>query len=281
MSESQSAGAAEPPIPPGACDCHFHVFGPTVRFPYAEERSFTPPEAPVEAYRALMGRLGLERAVIVQPSVYATDNRCTLDAIARLEPVCRGVAVVSGGESERELRRLHDAGVRGVRFNLLYKGGPSLDALESVANRIKAFGWHVQLLVDGRDLPEIRPRLAALPVDIVVDHLGHMPASCGVDHPGFRTLLALLGDGRSWVKLSGAYRISERGPPYADAAPFARALIAAAPERLVWGTDWPHPAFDGPAPDDAVLLDLVRRWAGDAARFRKILVDNPARLYGF
>jgi len=281
MSESQSAGLAEPPIPPGACDCHFHVFGPTARFPYAEGRSFTPPEAPVDAYRALMAGLGLERAVIVQPSVYATDNRCTLDAIARLGPACRGVAVISGGESEQELSRLHDAGIRGVRFNLLYKGGPSLDALERVADRIKTFGWHVQLLVDGRELAEIRPRLAALPVDIVVDHLGHMPASCGVDHPGFRALIALAREGRSWVKLSGAYRVSELGSPFGDATPFAHALIAAAPERLVWGTDWPHPAYDGPAPDDALLLELLRRWAGDAERLRKILVDNPARLYGF
>ena len=264
--------------PPGTCDCHFHIFGPN--YPFVAERSFTPPEAPVEAYEHVMATLGIERCVIVQPSVYGTDNACTLDAMARLGPRCRGVAVIDETVSAEQLERMHAAGVRGVRFNLLYKGGVGLEALAAVADRIAELGWHVQLLIDGRDLPGLAGRLRALPTDVVIDHMGHIPAA-ELEHPGNRTLLDLVRGRRCWVKLSGTYRISTRAPRYADAAPLARALIAAAPDRMVWGTDWPHPALEGAMPNDGALMDLIADWTDDGSVRRGILVDNPAALYGF
>ena len=268
--------------PPGACDCHFHVFGPIREFPYLPGRSYTPPEASVEAYRRVMTALGIERCVIIQPSVYGTDNACTLAAMARLGPGCHGVAVLGDEVTEAELESMNAAGMRGVRFNLLYEGGPGLGPLTRVAERIAPFGWHVQLLIDGRGLPEMRPSLDALPVPIVVDHMGHIPAAAGVDHPGNRALIRLAREGRCWVKLSGAYYLSDAWPRYADVAPLARALIAAAPERMVWGTDWPHPAARGKVPNDGDVMDLLADWTdGDAALRRRVLVDNPARLYGF
>jgi predicted TIM-barrel fold metal-dependent hydrolase len=242
------------------------------------ERGYTPPPARVQDFRAMHRVLGIERAVIVQPSVYGTDNRVTLDAIAAYGPECRGVAVVDPEIGAGDLVALHRAGIRGVRLNLSF-GGLGLDSLEAIAARIAPFGWHVQLLLDGRDLPDIAARLRALPVAVVVDHMGHMSVAHGLDHPGFRALLDLVGSG-AWVKLSGAYRVTAAGPPYADVAPLARALIAANPERAVWGTDWPHPAHDGPMPNDGDLLDGLLDWAPDEA-LRMILADNPARLYGF
>jgi predicted TIM-barrel fold metal-dependent hydrolase len=178
--------------PEGACDCHFHVFGPLARFPYQPNRSMTPPEALLEAHQALMARLGLARAVIVQPSVYGTDNACTEAALARLGSAGRGVAVVPADVTEAEIARLDAAGFRGVRLNILFRGGTGLEAMERLAARIAPFGWHIQLLVDGRELPELKPRLRKLPVDIVVDHMGHMPATLGLDHPAFVTLCDLL-----------------------------------------------------------------------------------------
>ena len=268
-------------VPAGACDCHFHIFGPSAHYAFATERSYTPPDAPVEAYRRVMAALGLQRCIIVQPSVYGIDNACTLDAMGRLGAGCRGVAVIDETVGDGVLEEMHGAGIRGVRFNLLYKGGVEVESMHAVAERIAPLGWHVQLHIDGRDLPELAGSLRALPVDFVLDHMGHVPAATGLDHPGNRTLLALLGEGRCWVKLSGAYRISSQAPDYADAEHLARSLIEAAPERLVWGSDWPHPAIDGPMPNDGDLLDLLGRWTGDAALRRRILVDNPVALYGF
>lgn len=268
-------------IPPGSADCHAHIFGPQDRYPYTLNRSYTPPEASIAAYRRMLGALGFERAVIVQPSVYGTDNRCTRDAIVASGGKWHGVAVVEPGASDSLLADLHADGFRGVRINLLFKGGLQLDALERIARAIQPMGWHVQLLLDGRDLPELADRLQRLPVDIVVDHMGHMPASLGVAHAGFQTLLQLLRGGRCWVKLSGAYRISSKPQPYEDAVPFARALVETLPDKLVFGTDWPHPSISVPMPQDASLLDLLPTWAPDEATRRRILVDNPARLYDF
>ena len=267
--------------PHGACDSHFHIFGPVARFPFQTERSFTPPEVSIAAYEHVVDTLRLSRCVIVQPSVYGTDNSCTSAALAALGERCRGVAVVAETVSHAELERLHAEGFRGVRFNLLFKGGLRLDALEGVARKIARVGWHIQLLLDARELPDLATRLRLLPVPIVVDHMGHMPTTAGLGHPGFQALLALLGEGRCWVKVSGAYRISNQPAPYRDVVPFARALIDTAPESLVWGTDWPHPAVDGEMPNDGDLLDLVADWTADATLQRKILVDNPAALYGF
>ena len=269
------------PMPAKACDCHAHVLGPPEKYPYVANRSYTPPTALLADYQALHRVLGFERAVIVQPSVHGTDNTVTLDGIAGYGPNARGIAVVDADVSEGELQRLHDGGIRGVRLNLLFGGGVGLNALEPLAQRIADLDWHVQLLLDARDLVNLAPRLRSLPVPVVVDHMGHMKTSHGIDHPGFQALLGLVRDGVCWIKLSGNYRISAAGPPYKDAIPFARALIEAAPQHMVWGTDWPHPALNDFMPNDGDLLDALDDFAADADLKRAILVDNPARLYGF
>lgn len=269
-------------VPPGACDTHAHVFEAPGRYPMVAERSYTPPEAPLEAYEHLHRTLGIDRGVLVQPSVYGTDNSAMLDAMAQIGPRLRGVAVVEPDVSEAELARLDKAGVRGVRVNLLFKGGVGPDAMARLAARVGELGWHLQLLIDISTFPDLAKTLGPLPVDLVVDHMGHMKVANGLDHPGFRDLLALVRDGRAWVKLSGAYRTTgQRVAPYDDVDPFARALIEAGPERMVWGSDWPHPMVDIPMPNDGEILDLLARWAPDEDVRRKILVDNPAALYGF
>jgi len=268
-------------IPPGATDCHAHVIGPFPLFALQDDRSYTPPEAPLSAYRYLLDTLGLERGVVVQPSVYGTDNACTLDALAKHRNRLRGIAVVDPTVSDETLERMHGNGIRGIRFNMLFRGGVELDHLGALAKRIEPFGWHIQLLIDCRTLPVLAPKLARLPVDIVIDHMGHMPASGGVDHPGFKRLLKLVRDGRTWVKLSGANRTSTAGAPYHDTIPFAQALVDADPTRLVWGSDWPHVAIDGPMANDGELLDLLKLWVPDERQRHLVLVENPARLYGF
>ncbi len=244
-------------------------------------RSYTPPEAGIPAYVRLLSALGLERAVIVQPSVYGTDNRCTYDAVRQSGGKWRGVAVVHPEATRGELQALHEAGFRGVRINLLFKGGLMMDVLEKMARRIEPWGWHLQLLVAGRDLVDLAPRLRRLPVLSVIDHLGHLPAALTVRHPAFAALLSLVREGRCWVKLSGAYRISSKPFPYDDVLPMAQALVEAGPEQMVWGSDWPHPSFAGEMPVDAGLLDLLTEWVPDPGLRRRILVENPARLYDF
>jgi len=269
-------------VPAGACDTHAHVFGPSERYPLMDDRTYTPPDAPLATYRRLQKILGVERAVLVQPSVYGTDNTAMLDALGVAGDTFRGIAVVEIGVSEKQLTALHRAGVRGVRVNLLYKGGISLAMLDRLANKIKMFDWHVQLLVDVSDCPEFWRIADKLPVDIVIDHMGHMSASKGVDDPGFRSLLSLVKDGGAWVKLSGPYRMTARGhTPYADVAGLARTLIDAAPDRMLWASDWPHPFVQIAMPNDGELLDMLANWAPDPKVRQKILVDNPARLYGF
>lgn len=267
--------------PAGTTDCHLHIFGPYARYPLQPNRSFTPPEALLADYERLMKALGIERCVVVQPSPFGTDNSCTEDAVERLGPIARGVAVLGPDVEEATLKRLDRVGFRGVRLNLLFKGGVPIEAMEPLAKRLAPYGWHLQLLLDARSLPDLAPRLRALPVEIVIDHMGYMPISVGLNSPAVETMRRLLGEGRTWVKLSGAYAVTVDGPPYADVAPLARALLAEAPERCVWGTDWPHPAAKGAMPDDAQLLDLVPTWTGDAALQRKLFRDNPAALYGF
>ncbi len=275
-------------IPPGATDCHCHVFGPAARFPYAEPRSYTPEDQPLESYLALLDRLGLARGVVVQPSAYDRDNACTLDALRRAPERLRGVAVVGAEATPAMLRAMHTDGIRGLRANEYrrdgapaYHGGVRLAEIETLMPVMAELGWHLQLWIDARDLPELAPRLARLPVPVVVDHMGRMHHSHGVNHPGFVALQRGVGEGRYWAKLSGTYRLGATAPDYAEAKPFHDALVQANPEALVWGTDWPHPRPEGPVPDAARLLDIFLDWTPDAATRRRILTDNPARLYGF
>jgi D-galactarolactone isomerase len=264
--------------PAGACDTHIHIYGPRNIYPLAPTCVVTPPAGPVDAYRAMMDRLGLARVVIVQPSAYGTDNRCTLDAMTELGDRARGVAVVDDNVDEAELARLTAAGIRGIRFFMLPGGVLPWEILERMAARVHAFGWHVQLQLDGRDLPEREEVLRRLPGTLVIDHNGKFLEPVGTDHPAFQTLLRLIDTGRCFVKASAPYETSKDGPPrYGDVGVLAKALIRAAPERIVWASNWPHPGQDANPPDDAVLLD----WADDDATRRQILVDNPAKLYGF
>jgi len=276
------------PTPQKACDTHAHVFGPGARFPYAEDRSYTPPDAPLEKYLAMLDTLGFERGALVQGSAHGRDNSAMLDALARNPDRLRGVAVADESVPAAELRRFASLGVRALRFNhffrggqLHYRGGVPLTAAQALAPLMKQLGWHLQLWIDVKDLPDTIPILKSIGVPAVIDHMGRTDARAGIDTPGFQSLVRLLGEGGCWVKLSGAHRLSTRAPDYPDARPFHEALIRANPEQLIWGTDWPHPRIEGEMPDAGHLLDLFNEWTPDESTRRKILSDNPARLYGF
>ena len=268
--------------PNGACDCHMHVYDR--RFPAVAHARLTPPDARVSDYRRVQATLGLQRTVVVTPSTYGTDNASLLDALAQLGDSARGVAVVDGAVSDVELRTLHTAGVRGIRFNQTIGTATSLAALEPLAERIAPLGWHLQLLLPADQLVPMENRLRALPVPLVFDHLGRLP-SAGRSHPGFAVVCRLLDSGRAWVKLSGAYLAGPRDDlGYPQAESIAKAYLARAPQRLVWGSNWPHPtasAGQHTMPDDRDLLLQLSRWTDDDALFRRVLVDNPAVLYGF
>ncbi len=284
-----------PPV--GGCDCHTHVFGPFARYPLARERSYTPPPAPVEDLIARLDRTGLSRAVVVQPSAYGTDNRCTLDAVADYSDRLRAVVVIDGTESDAALAEMHEKGARGVRLNLISAGGPRgmsvAELLTRVGARIRPLGWHMQMYTDLDVVAENAATLRGLGIDIVLDHMAKVDATLGAAHPRFPVLAGLLDTGRFWVKLSGTYRVSgdTYGNPDVDA--LARALITLNPERMVWGTDWPHlanhnrvasaepPTIDYHAIDYGRLLSLVPAWTGDEALTARILSRNPARLYDF
>lgn len=269
-------------MPPGATDCHSHVIGLPPDYPFVPQRSYTPPEASLEMYRAMHGALGIERAVIVTPSVHGTDNRITVEAIAGYGPNARGIAVVDADVSDAALESLNTGGIRGIRLNVLFGGGVGLDAFAQLAGRVKALDWHIQLLINvGQDLLGIEDQIRSLGVPVVIDHMGYLPVSEGLGHPGFQALLRLVRDGICWIKLSGNYRISDAYPDYRDAIPTALALIEARPENMVWGTDWPHVSLAKDMPDTGLLLFALEDYAPDAGLRRAILVDNPARLYGF
>ena len=251
------------------------------RFPLAPQATFKPSHAPLADYRAVQRALGLSRVVLVQPSGYGFDNRCMLEALQELGDSARGVAIVPTDVADAELDRLTRAGVRGIRYFLLAGGLLSWESLEAMAARVAGFGWHAQLQFDGRELPRYETMLARLPVPLVIDHNGKFLEPVPTDHPGFVALLRLLADGNTWVKLSAPYETSKVGPPhYEDVSILAKALVAARPDRCVWASNWPHPNRNQP-PDTSELLDLLLEWAPDDQTRRRILVDNPAQLYGF
>ncbi len=268
--------------PPKACETHSHIFGPADKYPHFPGRR---PNwsAPIEAYEQMLSRLGIERCVIVQPSLYSTDNRCTLDAIRHFGlSRARGVAVTKKDVSSAELKRLHDAGMRGLRFYLLVDDFRMSDAPE-MAKRIAPFGWHLQVQDRGDWLEQAIPMLAKLPVDFVIDHIGRTPPENGVKDPGFQALLRFMETGRCWVKISAPYLASTDGPPrYADVGEKVRALVSVRPDRLVWAVNWPHPNHTpGNRYEEADCLDVLLDWVPDAAIRNAILADNPAILYGF
>ena len=268
-------------LPRGACDTHVHIWGPFDRFPLAKGAPYTPPERTSDDLLALHERLGVDRAVIVQTTVYKADNRAMLDGIARSNGRWRGVALIDESFDDAAFRALHEGGVRGVRFGFVkHLGGvPDLALVRRTAARIAPMGWHLVLHLDAGNIPDFLEFFGEFSLPVVVDHMGRVPVRDGLDQTPFRLLLELLRRPNWWVKVSGAERISETGPPFTDAIPFAQRLIAAAPDRVLWDTDWPHPNVRW-EPDEADLVDLLPRFADEAA-LQRLLVDNPARLYGF
>ena len=294
---SQPATKVNFDVPANACDCHTHIHGDTAKFPYFEGRVYTPEAALPEEMARLHAALKMKRVVVVTPSVYGTDNAATLYGMAARGADARGVAVIDDKTTDVALDAMGKAGIAGIRLNLATGGTSDPNAgrqrLQAAIDRMKGRGWHIQMYTSLEMITAIKDMVAASPVPVVFDHFGGAKAALGVDQPGFANLIGLVASGKAYAKISGGYRASSKGPDYADAAPLARALIAANPERIVWGTDWPHPnsapiagktRFDI-APffdiDDGLLLNQLPIWAPDAATRQKILTDNPARLYKF
>jgi predicted TIM-barrel fold metal-dependent hydrolase len=273
-------------MPPLACDSHAHICGPASRYAYSEKRIYTPHDCLLPAFRAMLKTLGVERAVLVQPSFYAADNTVLVEALKDGGKNFRGVAVVTNDVSDTELQRLHDAGVGGVRVNVVdtneAKGVLPMERLRALAARVRPLGWHMEFLAHVNEFPELDRMFADFPVDIVFGHLGYVPTGEGVTSRGFQALLRLMKQRRAWVKLTGPYRISPGRYPFSDTNAFAAALFDAAPDRIVWGTDWPHvkASWSIPMPDDGDLTDLLSAWVPPALR-KQVLVDNPAALYDF
>jgi len=282
---SSGTEAAKLKAPRNACDCHMHIYDP--RFPESNPRpGLNPKNATVQDYRLLQKRTGTTRVVVVTPRNYATDNRVTVDALAQLGADARGVAVLHPTVTDAELKILNDGGIRGIRFSL---GEPSTavvtyDMVEPLAKRAADLGWHVQLNVDGAQIVDHADLFSRLPAQIVFDHMGHPNLPAGIEHPSFGIMRRLIDKGRTWIKLSGAYGNSKVGAPlYPEATAIAQAFLKPAPERMVWGSDWPHPGEQNksPLPNDALLFDLLAAWAPDEATRNRILVANPEALYGF
>ena len=267
-------------LPAGATDAHCHVFGPGARFPYAPERRYTPEDAPKEGLAALHDRLGIGRAVIVQASCHGTDNRAMLDCIASAPDRYRGVAIADETFDDKTLQKLHDGGVRGARFNFVRHlgGAPDMATFHQVIARITDLGWHVVLHLDAPDIVPLSAMIRALPLTFVIDHMGRVDAALGPEQPAAKALLALAKLPNCWIKVCGAERIA--APPFTAALPIARVILAALPERTLWGTDFPHPNLKHPV-DEADLVDLLADYSADPAVLRRLLVENPARLYGF
>ena len=269
-------------LPPGACDTHCHVFGPASKFPYSADRSYTPPDAPVENLRRLHARLRISRAVIVHASCHGTEMDVTLDAIASSNGTYRGVACVEDAVTDRELERLHAGGIRGIRFNFVkHLGGvPDLAVFYRLVARIKPLGWHIVLHFDADDILAQQELLGRIDVPFIIDHMGRVKAADGLEQKPFRSLLDLYRNNPlAWIKVCGAERVSVGKRPFRDAVPFAQALIAVDAKRILWGTDWPHPNITKDMPNDGELVDLFGEICPDADTRKRILVDNPSRMY--
>ena len=276
-----SSGTEAPKLkaPANATDCHHHIYD--AKYPVDPKATLRPADALVEDYRALQKRIGTTRSVIVQPSTYGSDNRCTLDALVAMGPKARAVVVVNDTVTDAELQRMHAMGARGIRFNLAQAGATTPEMMQPLAARVNALGWHIQINASAAKIMEVMPLLERVSSPIVFDHLAHIPEPDGINNPLYPKVLALMDKGRTWVKLSGAYADTKVGPPtYADSSAVARAYAKAAPERCVWGSDWPHPT-EKDKPDDAVLFDLLLDWVPDEKARHRVLVENPAVLYGF
>jgi predicted TIM-barrel fold metal-dependent hydrolase len=279
---SSGTAPAKLKAPAGACDCHHHIYD-AVRFPPPQPGARILQNARVEEYRLLQRRIGTSRNVVVTPAAYVVDNRVTLDAIARLGPNARGVAVIHPTITDAELKVLADGGIRGIRFAL---GDPStasttIDMIEPLSKRVNALGWHVQINTDAEKIVAAEDLWNRLPSAIVFDHMGHVPQPTGLAHPVYGVVRRLVDKGRTWVKLSVTYDNTKDGPPgYADITGVAQAYVKAAPERMVWGSNWPHPN-ETSKPDDALVFDLMAQWAPDEVTRNRILVQNPEALYGF
>lgn len=273
-------------MPALACDTHAHVLGPAAQYDYSSARVYTPPDCLPRDYRHMLDALGMTRAVLIQPSVYGSDNAAMLDAMKEDPQRLRGVAVVDPAISDAVLKTMHAAGVRGVRVNIVdvkdrKPGSLPMDMLRPLAARIATMGWHMEFLMHADEFPDMDKTFADFPVPIVLGHLGYMKTALGVDAPGFQALLRLMQAGKAWVKLTGPYRISGGPMPHTDTVPFAQALLNANADRVIWGTDWPHVMMKGAMPNDADIADLLLAWVPDAAQRERVLVSNPARLYGF
>jgi D-galactarolactone isomerase len=277
-----SSGTELPKLkaPTNACDCHQHFYDS--RYPISPKATLKPADATVADYKLLQKRLGTSRNVIVTPSTYGTDNRITLDAMAQIGPSARAVAVVDTTITDVELKRMNDLGVKGIRFNLIQAGATTIDMLEPLSRRVNDLGWHVQLNMSPDQIVANEALLMGLSSPIIFDHLAHVPQPNPLEHPTFHTIGKLLDKGKTWIKLSGAYQNTKIGPPdYTDTISLARVYIKMAPERMVWGSDWPHPTEQEKKPDDAQLFDLLLAWAPDEETRNRILVHNPQTLYGF
>jgi 2-pyrone-4,6-dicarboxylate lactonase len=272
-------------VPAGACDCHAHVFGPGDHYPFIAHGLYTPADALPRDYRHVLDTLGLERGVLVQPSIYGTDNQAMLDALAQDRQRLRGIAVVPFDIGSAEIERLHIEGIRGVRCNIVDlkfgKGVLPLDELKSLASCIKPYGWHVEFLMHVNEFGDLDRQLGDFPVDVVFGHMGYVPTSLGTATSGFNAMLRLMRDGKAWAKLTAPYRQTMSEIPYPDVDPTAQTLMEKTPDRLLWGSDWPHTFIKTRMPNDGDLFDLFARWAPDAAVRRQILVTNPATLYDF
>jgi len=273
-------------MPRNACDTHAHIMGPGDRYAYSPARIYTPPDCLLADYLHMLDTLGIERAVLVQPSVYGTDNTVMLEAMKTAGGRLRGVAVVADDVADAELKELNDAGVRGVRVNIVdvkdrKPGTLPMAALKKMAKRIAPLGWHMEFLMHADEFPDLDEQFADFPVEIVLGHLGYMSIGKKPDDAGFQALLRLMKDGRAWVKLTGPYRITASPLPYPETVACAQALLEANRERVIWGTDWPHVMLKGRMPNDGELADVLSDWMPDASLREQVVSRNPVKLYGF